>query len=894
MNNQNNTAMKTTNTKNDTTMKNNNETTMKNNNSNNTTTMENNNSKNNTTMKNKNWKMAFYKPSNEATEFVRAALNRIGYSRERIDRVTMLCAMMQLARYTDKVKEIVKDDNEINIEEIPFYEEIKNIIENLENPISGEIPMFAERVSFVFFDKEAPAVERDYSKIYGPIAELFDEARFVVCGHKRKERISDEFAYELASAVVEILDTRWTKFNLPGIKMLPRGVAEVAVELCGEHKRYDVFTEGANMFGAVLQRGTYRYCGTGSSPDGMYDTKCRTFYLAKWLLNLLCSSKEEVLQQWEDKKKGWEYIQSVSERVEVEGEEAEEEREVERREAVLTYLNSSLVFDSNVITFGEILQGVDKGGCVVSAMPTSELIAPDDNIKEKMVATQWEVLSRNNVLDIVISLPGRLLGTSVEELSIVRLRKNRRKDEKVTFVDAREMYKEEDGRRVLDTDAVMEALQTETSGHRVSVRPEEVLAKGHNLTAEHFVTGRDVMRPANGDEVRRLGHFRKISEFGFEQCYLTKGRIGKVVHSSDLSNGLSDRGIDVSGLSEEVVTGLMELKEEAIMMSLVGEMRPTLCRATAEEPVCFGKGMAAIIVDEEVIDPTYLVMKLREVNPADWRVGGVVKIEDLFKMLVAYPRSRDEQRRIAEAAIAASDKAQVEVEKQGRLIKNIEESIAMELRMRKHDMKPYLMSIGDAARLMLKYIEKGLSTEDFPRILRGQLESIRELDDRINRLTDDLHEHGEEKRFDIVECLKGVASAEGKKKYETRLETHGIDEAAILVNPEEMKAVVDNIVGNAERHGFTDASRTDYELRIEVRFSEDGGSYIVDFTDNGNPLPEGMTKERYGLYGEKAGATGNTGLGGYRVAEVMRRCGGEYDIFNTEGGVTVRLTIPVA
>ena len=118
MNNQNNTAMKTTNTKNDTTMKNNNETTMKNNNSNNTTTMENNNSKNNTTMKNKNWKMAFYKPSNEATEFVRAALNRIGYSRERIDRVTMLCAMMQLARYTDKVKEIVKGENEINIEEM--------------------------------------------------------------------------------------------------------------------------------------------------------------------------------------------------------------------------------------------------------------------------------------------------------------------------------------------------------------------------------------------------------------------------------------------------------------------------------------------------------------------------------------------------------------------------------------------------------------------------------------------------------------------------------------------------------------------------------------------------------------------------------------------------------
>jgi hypothetical protein len=251
------------------------------------------------------------------------------------------------------------------------------------------------------------------------------------------------------------------------------------------------------------------------------------------------------------------------------------------------------------------LNALTKEGCIVSVVPTVHLESP--MYRGGAVGELQEVLLKDNVLDMVVSLPGRLLGTSVEELSIVRLRKNRREDEKVTFVDARKMYKEGDGRRVLDTDAVMEALQADKSGHRVSVSPEEVQAKGHNLTAEHFVDNIDITISENGYRAVPL-------EFlGGMRWKNNEGRgVGKIVHPSDLNKTLGKRELDKVELSEDVVTGMYKLTEEAILLSLVGELRPTLCKATKEDPVYFGSGVCAFVVDEDdyQIDPLYVMEKL--------------------------------------------------------------------------------------------------------------------------------------------------------------------------------------------------------------------------------------------------------------------------------------------
>ena len=53
-----------------------------------------------------------------------------------------------------------------------------------------------------------------------------------------------------------------------------------------------------------------------------------------------------------------------------------------------------------------------------------------------------------------------------------------------------------------------------------------------------------------------------------------------------------------------------------------------------------------------------------------------------------------------------------------------------------------------------------------------------------------------------------------------------------------------------------------------------------------------MTKDRYGLKGEKAGANAGTGSGGYIVRSIVEHYGGDYDVFTKDGITTIRIYLP--
>ena len=115
-----------------------------------------------------------------------------------------------------------------------------------------------------------------------------------------------------------------------------------------------------------------------------------------------------------------------------------------------------------------------------------------------------------------------------------------------------------------------------------------------------------------------------------------------------------------------------------------------------------------------------------------------------------------------------------------------------------------------------------------------------------------------------------------------------------FISPLDFNRMVQNIIENAHKHGFTDPTRTDYKIWINLTIDEKREMYQIDFVNNGNPLPEGMTKVRYGIRGEKAGQTGGTGSGGYIVKSIVTHYGGDYDVFSKEGVTTVRINLPIA
>ena len=116
---------------------------------------------------------------------------------------------------------------------------------------------------------------------------------------------------------------------------------------------------------------------------------------------------------------------------------------------------------------------------------------------------------------------------------------------------------------------------------------------------------------------------------------------------------------------------------------------------------------------------------------------------------------------------------------------------------------------------------------------------------------------------------------------------------SLYVAPNDIQRLVNNILDNARKHGFTDHKRGDYEVDVKLSINTETKMFQIDFRNNGNPLPDGMDKMRYGIKGEKAGSTGGTGIGGSYVKKCVEHYGGNYDIFMEDGWTVIRICLPI-
>ena len=251
-----------------------------------------------------------------------------------------------------------------------------------------------------------------------------------------------------------------------------------------------------------------------------------------------------------------------------------------------------------------------------------------------------------------------------------------------------------------------------------------------------------------------------------------------------------------------------------------------------------------------------------------------------------------------------------------------------EVRMRKHDMRPYLRQMASSERLMLHYLDNINDIEDLRKLLKKQistshnaLQSLSELVEHLSNeerfgepecvnLNDYFHniEKNSEVNFTTkVSCEKALAQRKKeieelkeKNKKENVPSMQGMDEKTITecsldvyIAPVDLDRIVNNIIENARRHGgLSDGRKSDYYISIDVKIDYQRDMYQIDFSNNGKPLPKGMTKERYGLKGEKAGPNAGTGSGGYIVKSIVEHYGGDFDLFSIDGITTIRIYLP--
>ena len=243
-----------------------------------------------------------------------------------------------------------------------------------------------------------------------------------------------------------------------------------------------------------------------------------------------------------------------------------------------------------------------------------------------------------------------------------------------------------------------------------------------------------------------------------------------------------------------------------------------------------------------------------------------------------------------------------------------------EVRMRKHDMGQYIFELMNIEDLMRYYLDNKDNEKDFyqqiGKLLNNFRDSLRELSTMLDDLSKE-EQFGEPEPIDIQDFLIKLEQrhqAEGYKvnafldlralwDYREKMaKSMGVsipleDTDKIVpmmyISRNDLQRMANNILDNARKHGFTDHNRKDYEVQVNVSIDAEKGMFQIDFRNNGNPLPDGMNKMRYGIKGEKAGQTGGTGIGGNYVKSFVEHYGGDYDIFMENGWTVVRICLPI-
>jgi signal transduction histidine kinase len=112
----------------------------------------------------------------------------------------------------------------------------------------------------------------------------------------------------------------------------------------------------------------------------------------------------------------------------------------------------------------------------------------------------------------------------------------------------------------------------------------------------------------------------------------------------------------------------------------------------------------------------------------------------------------------------------------------------------------------------------------------------------------------------------------------------------IKIAQRDFEQILDNIVTNAVKYGFTDKDKT-YCIRIMIESSNIGAKEAVRITivNNGNPLPKNMDGEKVLTYGQSSGK--GEGLGGWELKNIVEHYGGNVKVESNDGSETQGFTV---
>ena len=509
----------------------------------------------------------------------------------------------------------------------------------------------------------------------------------------------------------------------------------------------------------------------------------------------------------------------------------------------------------------------------------------------------------HDILDTVVLLPKSIFHQTAIQTAIIVVNKEKTYRGFVRFIDASECFNKDGRKNVLDFETISTLLDSDSDNRVKMVSNDEIIDKDCSINPKLYTQLQEVAFP----EGYEIVDFRDI----LEQCptqkqyYAEDGYIAKIpqlsTDSFDCERKVEDFEYFIS------VDNVVKVEEPVILISRIREAKPTYCIASPEKPLFVHSNVIPFRIkkDCEWVEPHYLCLELsnRIKNISFGAIIPSLSINRLVNVQLALPsRSFDEQKRIFDAAVDQYKLSKAKEMGLQEVIEKLKSDHMNEVRARRHDMSPHIGVLDMIECKLRQYVGQIDMGEDMSKKMIRALDYYRTALDELKKIVDVLsqeNEFGKSEVIDLNVYFQGRLNNTSGYAIEYTCDSYVVEEELIetpwLVNVDSryFARVVNNIIVNAEKHGFVDSERKDYKLDIRLGLNDDRTMYQIDFANNGKSLPAGFDKRLYGIRGEKAGRTAGSGIGGHIVKSFVENYNGNYDLFMDNNEVVIRILLPI-
>lgn len=516
-------------------------------------------------------------------------------------------------------------------------------------------------------------------------------------------------------------------------------------------------------------------------------------------------------------------------------------------------------------------------------------------------------ITEKGFLDKVILLPSKLMKKTSIPLALLLIKKNREANKKIQLIDASYAIIGKDKRvNILDVKSVMDIISSYSHDRKVEVTAKDIIDNNGSWSVGYYMNEMKTVIP-EGYKNYKFGDLG--ARIPLRATNIDKGRrIGINSIPDDVYNN-HKCSTDFEESTE--LKGVTKLTQPALLITTINKMKTMYCEASENDPVFLSRGIIAFSIDTSIIDIGYLCLKLSEVNINNYSSQILIPSDTIQNISLMFPDlsepdSMEKQREVYATSFKANRLAKAKEIGLMQIIENQRDDFLNTIRIRKHTMKSDLNQIDSAVKLINYYLNKQTETEfvkDIKRLTAKLSQALQNISDQVSHLTD-VEEYHEPRFIKIINFFNEIVRNHdySLNRYSLKFNPDlvalsevsdgDIDKLCINIAPEDLQIIVTNILDNARNHGFTQG-KTDYYVEIGLTVDSERNMYKISFSNNGKPLPKGLDKKRYGIRGEKAGPTGNTGIGGNIVKNFTSHYNGDYDIYSTEDITVVEVYLPI-